>query len=312
MANDIANNMSMEDKEAIENMDMEQMISHVTKNVFKMLNNNEETNNKIIEDTMPKTRDIKFDLNINLDEFYTGKKKKLIVKRKKIIIDNQGIQSVVEEKKKLIIPIERGMKDEQQIRFEGEADQIPGYSSGDIIITLIENEHPVFQRKNDNLLIMKNINFYEVFDLTFDLKHLDSKVIKINKNIKDLLYLNDSIRVIKGMGMPIYYPSDGSKNNYGDLFIRFNIIMPLSMDHKLLPIIKQVFNTNEKSSMEYTKHCSEHTLELVNKQLKELSDYDYDSTSDSISDSDSESNSESESMTDSEEVTVGKKSSLKK
>jgi DnaJ-class molecular chaperone len=271
---------------------------------------------------MPKTRDIKFDLNINLDEFYTGKKKKLIVKRKKIVTDNQGIQSVVEEKKKLIVPIERGMKDEQQIRFEGEADQIPGYLSGDIIITLIENEHPVFQRKNDNLIIIKNINFYEVFDLTFDLKHLDSKVIKIKKDTDDLLYLNDSIRVIKGMGMPIYYPSGGSKNNYGDLFIRFNIIMPLSMDHKLLPIIKQVFNTNEKSSMEYTKHSSEHTLELVNKQLKEFSesmtysssDSMTDSTSDSISDSGSELDSESESLTDSdsEEVTVGKKSSLKK
>ena len=44
---------------------------------------------------------------------------------------------IIEEKKKLVIPIEKGMKDEQQIRFEGEADQIPGYKSGDIIITLI-------------------------------------------------------------------------------------------------------------------------------------------------------------------------------
>ena len=46
------------------------------------------------------------------------------------------------------------MKDEQQIRFEGEADQIPGYIPGDIIITLIENEHPEFQRENDNLIII--------------------------------------------------------------------------------------------------------------------------------------------------------------
>ena len=51
------------------------------------------------------------------------------------------------------------MKDEQQIRFEGEADQIPGYTPGDIIITLIENEHPVFQRDNDNLIIIKNWEF---------------------------------------------------------------------------------------------------------------------------------------------------------
>ena len=38
MATEIANNMSSDDKEAIENMDMEKMIAHVTKNVFKVMN----------------------------------------------------------------------------------------------------------------------------------------------------------------------------------------------------------------------------------------------------------------------------------
>ena len=38
MANQIANSMSEDEKNSIENMDMEKMISHVTKNVFKMMN----------------------------------------------------------------------------------------------------------------------------------------------------------------------------------------------------------------------------------------------------------------------------------
>jgi DnaJ-class molecular chaperone len=208
------------------------------------------------------------------------------------------------------------MKDEQQIRFEGEADQIPGYSSGDIIITLIENEHPVFQRKNDNLILLKSINFYEVFDLTFDIKHLDSKIIKIKKNTNDLLYLNESIRLVKGMGMPIYPVKAGNNDvNYGDLFIRFNIIMPVSIDHNFLPILKQVFNTNEKSSLEYTKHHSEHVLELVNKQLKELSEYDSSEGSDlsEISEYDSsESSEQSEYDSDSSELSFKRKRPLKK
>ena len=37
MANQIANSMSADDKNSMENMDMEKMISHVTKNVFKMM-----------------------------------------------------------------------------------------------------------------------------------------------------------------------------------------------------------------------------------------------------------------------------------
>ena len=127
-----------------------------------------------------KTRDICFDLNVDLEDFYSGKKKKLNVKRKRII-EVDGKQQVVEEKKKLIIPIEKGMKDEQQIRFEGEADQIPGYKSGDIIITLIENEHPVFQRDSDNLIIIKNINLYQIYDYSFDVIHFQCiKRFKIN------------------------------------------------------------------------------------------------------------------------------------
>ena len=143
MATEIANNMSSEDKSSIENMDMESMISHVTKNVFKMMNGNTDIpegsfsslgdimglmgNSNLTEKPsspktssiyLPRTRDICFDLNVDLEDFYNGKKKKLNIKRKRIVeIDNK--QKVIEEKKKLIISIERGMKDEQQLRFEG-------------------------------------------------------------------------------------------------------------------------------------------------------------------------------------------------
>ena len=41
MANQLAKNMSDNDKESIESMDMEKMISHVTKNVFKMMGTGE-------------------------------------------------------------------------------------------------------------------------------------------------------------------------------------------------------------------------------------------------------------------------------
>ena len=187
MANQIATSMSQEDRDAIEGMDMEKMLSHVTQNVFKMMGsagggdvdglsgfmdkfNLGNLKNVVVETKdepsddyiLPKTRDIRFDLNVDLEDFYNGKIKKLNIKRKRIIEEN-GKQKVIEEKKRIVIPIERGMKDEQQIRFEGEADQIPGYKPGDIIITLIENDHPLFQRDNDNLILVKNINIYLVY-----------------------------------------------------------------------------------------------------------------------------------------------------
>ena len=245
MANQIAQNMSDSEKDSIEGMDMEKMIGHVTKNVFKMMGNtspggggmpdigslfsslvNKESGTSQVEiEEVPflKTRDICFELNVDLEDFYTGKKKKLNVKRKRII-EVDGKQKVVEEKKKLIIPIDRGMKDEQQIRFEGEADQIPGYLPGDIIITLVENEHSLFQRDNDNLIIIKNINLYQNYDIQFDIKHLDGRTIRIVNHDPEALHLNDGLRSLK---------SDSNINNTNN-FNNIKLIDSLSKSIELL------------------------------------------------------------------------------
>ncbi len=312
MANQIAQSMSDNDKESLENMDMEKMISHVTQNVFKMMNgsgqegmpdimglmssmNFSQTPEPEIEDTddtdseclFPKTRDICFDLNVDLEDFYTGKKKKLNVKRKRIIVEN-GKQKVVEEKKKLVIPIERGMKDEQQIRFEGEADQIPGYSPGDIIITLIENEHPVFERDGNNLIIVKNINLYELYDVTFDITHLDSRILRISKPVGESLQL-DSLRKIPGEGMPIY-----KDTKHGDLFVRFNLVIPKYLDIEKLNVFKGIFEPTDPLKETFTKHC---ILENISDtDLEDLEDYtDTDSESSDSSETDSSDSSETDS-----------------
>ena len=304
MASQIANNMSDDDKSAIENMDMESMISHVTKNVFNMMNGGNGGETDGIAELMgsmgnimgnfkktdpppqpqvqqarvlPKTRDISFDLNVDLVDFYSGKKKKINIKRKRII-EVDGKQKVVEEKKKIVIPIEKGMKDEQQIRFEGEADQIPGYTPGDIIITLIENEHPFFQRDNDNLIIIKNINLYQIYDYSFDITHLDSRVLRVTKNNTDALHLNDSLRKISGQGMPMY----GSKN-YGDLFIRFNLVIPKSLEPDKLNKLKEIFDEPQEPLAE--TFTNQFLLENVTDT--DLEEFD-ESSSDSESESDTD------------------------
>jgi DnaJ-class molecular chaperone len=304
--------MSDEDKQAIESMDMEKMISHVTQNVFKMMNNNElnevndnlpeiipgifgnimgnfnktnETPPKILDlelnekrPLLPKTRDICFDLNVDLCDFYTGKKKKLNIKRKCVTIVD-GKQKIIEEKKKIIIPIEKGMKDNQKICFEGEADQIPGYKPGDIVITLIENEHPFFQREGDNLIIIKNINIYQLYNYSFDITHLDSRIIRVTKDENDALHLNDSLRKISGIGMPVY-----RSESYGDLFVRFNLVIPKSLSNDKLVSLKEIFNdSDEKLNSDYSCEFS-----LENVSETDLEDFDSSESESEISETDSE------------------------
>lgn len=297
MANDIVNNMSNEDRDSIENMDMEKMISHVTKNVFSMMNNggSNEMNNRgsnemnttspVIQkpkfEEIKKTPDICFDLNVNLEDFYVGKKKKINVKRK-IVRELNGEHIMSEEKKKFEIPIERGMKDEQKIIFKGEADQVPGYAAGDIIITLIANEHPLFTRKHDDLYIVKDINISQIYDYSCNVKHLDERILKIVKLPTDSLHSHNSLRMIKGQGMPVYK----SKNNFGNLFITFNLIIPKLLTIDKISTLKTIFNNN---TPEVLNSHDEYTLQIPDTTSgSESENSEFDSDSDSGSNSDIE------------------------
>ena len=336
MANQIAKNMSLDEKDSLESMDMNEMISHVTKNVLGMMNegglnglippvmqnnlndqvnkvnqvNQKQSKKVTIEETdsdseenciYAKTRDICFDLNVDLEDFYNGKKKKLNVKRKRMI-EIDGKQQVIEEKKKLIIPIERGMKDEQQIRFEGEADQIPGYKPGDIIVTLIENEHPHFHRDGDNLIMTKNINLYQCYDLTFDIKHLDGTIIRIS-NETDALHLNDSIRKISNMGMPCYK----SNSESGDLFIRFNLVIPKSLSQAKLELLKNIFEDDELFIENKLNESYDALASLENVSDADLEELEYSDTDDDSEETEEETEEESEEST--EEIDINEVSS---
>ena len=291
LANEIASNMSNDEKSSMEEMDMDKMISHVTKNVFKMMNGLNKNQNELIDSddsqsvkylkentAYSKTKDICFDLNVDLEDFYTGKKKKLNVRRKRITEVN-GKQIVTEEKKKLTIVIEKGMKDGTKIKFQGEADHIPGFTPGDVIINLIENEHEYFQRDGDNLVIVKSINLYQVYSLSFQIKHLDSSIIKIIKDSNDSLYLNESIRKVVGKGMPVY-----KKNNYGDLFVRFNITIPKTLGNSELELVKNIFNKsnviNKYEVIESGNNTPEFKLESTGDSVSDSEVSDVSSESD--------------------------------
>lgn len=53
------------------------------------------------------------------------------------------------------------MKDGQKITFHGEGDQEPGLEPGDVVIVLDQKEHPVFQRRDDDLIMKMDIKLVE-------------------------------------------------------------------------------------------------------------------------------------------------------
>ena len=229
----------------------------------------------------PRTKDLHFTLNVDLEDFYKGKTKKLAIHRKRIQKDASGKTKVVEEKKKIAINIEPGMRDDQIIRFNKEADELPGYETGDIVITLCENPHGYFEREGDNLFIVKKVSLYEALavtcgrDIDLNIKHLDGSYLSLKTN-KKALHSNEGIRKIKGEGMP-YYKKDG----FGDLFVRFNLVIPDTIDKSKIDMLREIFpGYNDSGSVTDRSTVRACTLEDVTEADMEALDYDYSSEDD--------------------------------
>ncbi len=232
----------------------------------------------------PRTKDLHFTLNVDLEDFYRGKTKKLAIHRKRIQKDASGKIKVVEEKKKIAINIEPGMRDDQVIRFNKEADELPGYETGDIVITLCENPHGYFEREGDNLFIVKKVSLYEALAVTcgreidLTIKHLDGSYLSLKTN-KKTLHSNEGIRKIKGEGMPYY-----KKEGFGDLFVRFNLIIPDTIDKSKIDMLRDIFSVyNEKITLSEHSKVRMCALEDVTEEDMEALEYDY-STDDDESD----------------------------
>ena len=297
LAQQMAENIPEDEREKIQNMDMNDMIQHVTKNVMTMMNdpdaveknpllalaNNHKLNdNNKIEEIVNKSNDLHFSINLKLEDLYKGKKKSISVKRNKVkkVKTKNGkhkYESKV-EKKTITIPIEPGTVDQQTIIFEGEADEVRGEKPGDIIVTINEIPHDIFEREGDNLFIIKDISLSEAFDYNYNIKHLDGHILNIKNKENDILYLQEGVRKIEGEGMPVL----GEENTYGDLFIRFNLILPEKVDPKYIPAIKEIFPQIRDDSIKNEKITID--KDVVEKVLNIVTEEEIDNLGDDESD----------------------------
>ena len=94
-------------------------------------------------------KDLKLDLTINLTEsFYGGKRR--------VQFDNP----ITGQKRKIVVNISRGIKDNQKILIEGCG--MPGVSGGnpgDLFVIVHVKENPIYKRKGDNIYVNQEIPF---------------------------------------------------------------------------------------------------------------------------------------------------------
>lgn len=129
---------------------------------------------------------------------------------------------VTSEKKQLEIYIPRGAIQGERIVLEGEADQAPDQQPGDIVFTIIENDHDVFQRAGEDLSAELNITLAEAlcgFSKVV-LTHLDGRGISIT-HPKGKVLRPDQVLKIAGEGMP-----KKRSDERGDLYLVVKIEFP--------------------------------------------------------------------------------------
>ena len=224
-------------------------------------------------------------MSVTLQELYVGTEKLLKITRKRIKRDEEtGKKKPKKEKKKIEIPIEPGMMDEQVIRLNKEANEKLGYETGDIVITLCEKQHEYFSRDGPDLYLSKDISLSEAYACEFEIEHLDGRKLKIKNKNNDALHLYDGYRKIEGEGMPKLKSFDR-----GDLFIRFNLILPDVLPNKEGFDLSEFFpalNSISKDETEYV-NCFLKTVTEDDLDKIEGDSYTDDEEEDSEFDSDS-------------------------
>lgn len=175
---------------------------------------------------------------------------------KKYLCKECSGQKVVSEKKTLEVHIDKGMKNNQKIVFENEADEKPGVQAGDIVFILQEKPHNVFQRDGQHLNIEKKISLSEsLTGVEFVVEHLDKRKIIIKTKGGEVIRPGQ-VKMVTGEGMPQY------KNPFdkGNLYIKFDVEFPKRVDMQLAQKLMSLLPPKTKMQID-TEEVEEHTLE---------------------------------------------------
>lgn len=144
-------------------------------------------------------------------------------------------RKVVPTKKTLIVQIEKGMRDGQEIVFPRESEQSPDYMPGDVIFTLRQRPHHTFRREGNDLHTDLTISLKEaILGFSKRIRHLDDHYTEVSSNE---IIQPFQVKKIAGQGMPIH----GVPSQFGDLYVRFIVELPKKLSQSDRELLEKVF-----------------------------------------------------------------------
>ena len=287
---------------------------------------------------VPKTRtpDKQYQINLSLEELFLGKTSKKLTVRverraeltdedRKLYLEHSGEEAPENSYKyestkiKQIISerLEPGMMDDDEIVFVGQADEAENSITGDIVASIVQDQHPLFERENNDLWILnKKVSLAESYFGGFKFAHLDGRLIEIAPKVGEPLHSDGGLRRIPNAGMPIREPDDdedgvvedettGPKEtviSYGDLYIQFELDLPESFAPEQEEALRAIFPDSKNDTSPLTAELIESGAEIHKKYIEKVDDpYDNEETMEDDDSSDDSDDDESDSEEDSDE-----------
>lgn len=131
-------------------------------------------------------------------------------------------KKIIAEKRTIEVPIEQGAPNEHHVTFTGEGDEIPGAMAGDLVVRLIIEKHPVFERKGADLYMKKKISLYEALTgCSFTIEHLDGTKLQVTTAPGEIISPGTKKQISK-KGMAFYKDA----MSHGNLYIEFDVEFP--------------------------------------------------------------------------------------
>ena len=136
----------------------------------------------------------------------------------------------------LMIWVEKGTPDGHNVQYKDAADEFINVRSGNINIKVIQLDHPVFERKGDDLKTRIHISLKEaLIGFQKTLKHLDGHEVEIDRLGK--ITKPGLMERFKGEGMPVFE----QYSEVGDLLITYIVDMPDKLSEGQKKLFEEFF-----------------------------------------------------------------------
>lgn len=139
--------------------------------------------------------------------------------------------------KKIRITVPAGVADGQTIKLNGQGGPgMNGGPAGDLYITFVIADDPVYKREGDNLYITVPLDLYTA--VLGGEQLVDTLNGKVKLKVKPETQNGTKVR-LKGKGFPIYK----KEGHFGDLFVTYDVKIPTHLTEKQKELFRELQNS---------------------------------------------------------------------